>query len=338
MRQSPDDLSAYLAVLAADAGAGQLLEVRYRRSRGMGQRFFAVDRLGHAAGEIHRLGRHQDTYVGVLTRDQASGGRGAILTARLLWAEVDDPDARALLQRAPQPPTMVLASGSPGHLHAYWRMEASIPADQVEAANRRLGACVGADLACVDRARILRPPGTLNFKRSPAQPVELVSFHADRRYGLGALIDGLEDPEPAIEPTRRNTTAHRSPSRPGHPTGDVDAQLRGISAAEYIARLSGRRADREGKVLCPFHAERTPSLQAYPDGSWCCFGCGRGGSIFDFAACRWGMGTKGREFIALRDRLTDELLGRPAPAPGTQALTTPRRPMGSNQATQEVTR
>ena len=61
-------------------------------------------------------------------------------------------------------------------------------------------------------------------------------------------------------------------------------------------------------------------LQTYADGSWCCFGCGRGGSIVDFAAALWGMSTKGRDFLALRDRLARELLDSRRPARGQAEL------------------
>ena len=58
-------------------------------------------------------------------------------------------------------------------------------------------------------------------------------------------------------------------------------------------------------MLCPFHQETEPSLQLYPDGTFYCFGarCKKGGTIFDFAAAMWGIGTRDRDFLALRRRL-----------------------------------
>jgi hypothetical protein len=61
-------------------------------------------------------------------------------------------------------------------------------------------------------------------------------------------------------------------------------------------------------VTTGFHEDRTPSLQLYQDGTWCCYGaCQAGGSVFDFAARVWSTGTKGQEFLRLRTRLAAEL-------------------------------
>jgi hypothetical protein len=40
-----------------------------------------------------------------------------------------------------------------------------------------------------------------------------------------------------------------------------------------------------------------------PQRGWYCFGCGRGGSIYDFAALLLGRGTRSKEFIELRREL-----------------------------------
>lgn len=48
--------------------------------------------------------------------------------------------------------------------------------------------------------------------------------------------------------------------------------------------------DESHKCLCPFHEEKKPSLQFFPDtNSWRCFGCGKGGSVFDYLMHRDGL-------------------------------------------------
>ena len=44
-----------------------------------------------------------------------------------------------------------------------------------------------------------------------------------------------------------------------------------------------RRAGRNLVGLCPFHGEKTPSFNVYPEnGSFYCFGCGVGGDVITF--------------------------------------------------------
>ena len=92
------------------------------------------------------------------------------------------------------------------------------------------------------------------------------------------------------------------------PRGSLDEQLLAIPTIDYIRALTGLQTNRAGKVHCRFHhPDQTPSLHCYSDGTWFCFGCGAGGSIYDFASRLWSTGTKGRELLALRARLAIEL-------------------------------
>lgn len=50
-----------------------------------------------------------------------------------------------------------------------------------------------------------------------------------------------------------------------------------------------KRTGRSYKGLCPFHSEKTPSFIVFPESqNWRCFGCGRGGDIFNFIMEREG--------------------------------------------------
>ena len=92
---------------------------------------------------------------------------------------------------------------------------------------------------------------------------------------------------------------------PGEGFRRGDALLE-LEPERYVARLTGRRVGRSRKVCCPLHEDGTPSLHVYrePERGWYCFGCRRGGSVYDLAAAMWRVDPRGAGFVVLRQRLT----------------------------------
>ena len=78
----------------------------------------------------------------------------------------------------------------------------------------------------------------------------------------------------------------------------------------YVAVLTGQEVPKHRKVSCPLHPDRTPSLHAYEtaEEGWFCFGCRRGGSVYDLGAALFGLSASGREFHEVRRRLYSVLL------------------------------
>jgi hypothetical protein len=54
-----------------------------------------------------------------------------------------------------------------------------------------------------------------------------------------------------------------------------------IDLTRYIAKYSP--VDSRGFASCPIHKETQASLKIYDNKSWYCFGCLKGGDVFDFA-------------------------------------------------------
>jgi hypothetical protein len=303
-----NELQAFLHMLAGSHPDGRLLEVRYRNPHGPGMRqsFIEATRVDDATNLIQRFARESDTYTGVLLRNRHAGGKSAVPRSHLLFVEIDAADAYRRLRLAPALPSAVITSGSPGHLHAYWQLDTDVTADEVEVGNRKLAGLIGGDLVSVDAARILRPPNTWSYKHRPPVQTRLESFERDRRYSFNELTGHLLDPAPrrTMVVTRPRSAGHVRVTEPG----TVDAQLRAIATEDYVLTLTGRQPNNERKIPCPFpHHENgqewEASLQLRDHGEWNCFGCGTGGTIYDFAAHLYGMSTKGREFKNLRERL-----------------------------------
>jgi hypothetical protein len=92
-------------------------------------------------------------------------------------------------------PSAVVDSG--GGLHGYWLLHEPFVLDSddrraaVEIIQRLWVQAIGADAAVHDLVRILRIPGTLNFKYDPPRPVQFLSCDLDRTYALPALTAHL---------------------------------------------------------------------------------------------------------------------------------------------------
>jgi len=291
-----EPLKIYLNTLFGAARTSTLVELRWRMGAGMSRRFLASGALDAAGEAIASLGASTDVYVGVLPRWRRGGGRADVVgDGRTVWVDLDIADGLGRLEPVDPAPSLVVASGAEGHVHAYWRLRRAVPPGVIERANARLAFAFGGDLRVGDAARILRPPATVNHKHG--EPVRLV--HCEPRVvALGELTGGLPDapgwrPQPA-------------PQGPRPRSGRLEA----LAPELYVQRLTGQTVGRSRKVRCPLHDDGTPSLHVYLDAQrgWFCFGCGRGGTVYDLAAALWGRELRGAGFAALRADL-QTLLG-----------------------------
>lgn len=266
------------------------------------QTFVPCNRPERLASVIRKDARTHDVYVGAAPRTSKHGGRDAIAYANVLWADCDTKASVAKLAKFTPRPSMVIFSGSGYNAHAWWALDSPVKSDVAEELNRRIAHALDSDMKVTDPPRILRAPGTLNHKWSPPRRVRAVEAR-----------DTLHSTQPFADlpnaPSRANgggATALRGPR-----TGDRSDSLLSLSAEDYVGRLLGRHVQAGLKTTCPFHDDwggDGGSLHIYPgDRGWHCFGCGKGGSVYDFGHYLWNLPTRGPGFVELRERLEREL-------------------------------
>jgi Primase C terminal 1 (PriCT-1) len=180
--------------------AKERVEVRHKLP-GEGQpmrRAFYAD-LKEAARNAIMLGRREEVYVGAAPRRGEEGTKAGVSRLLAIWADLDAKGSHTRESRTEQliklllQPSIVVWTG--GGWHVYFLLEK--PADgpeelqRAELVMRRLAAGLASD-PVHDRSRILRMPGTYNWKYGEPRPVVLEHFDPDLRYGLEQLEEMVE--------------------------------------------------------------------------------------------------------------------------------------------------
>ncbi len=301
------DITRLLDALFADSPGDSFIELRVRVARGMRCTFVATKDVATAVAAVARYAPSTDVYVGVLPRQRRASNRASVAAcASVLWADCDSAASTRSLARFTPRPTIVVASGSASNRHAYWLLREPVTIDIIENANQRLARLLGADVACTDAPRIMRPPSSYNHKRIAPTPVRMLVCNSSRRCRLADILGTVDDMPLATTATRRRVASR-----------DRNDVLLNLDPELYVARLAGLDVPPGRKVRCPFHADDTPSLHVYADAErgWFCYGCLRGGSVYDFAAQLWLTGQspatplRGEQFLAVRRRLVEIFLG-----------------------------
>jgi hypothetical protein len=270
-------------------------------------------------------GAREEAFVGVAPRIRRRGDKHAIAHTRFLWVDVDEPGELPALWAllAERPCHLLIESGGSGGAHAYWKLAEPLAAtriepgtgevvEPIEQAHRRLIHRLGvdgdgrpcvADVACKERARVMRLAGTVNYKTGQYARIVEADF-ALAAYPLAELVGTLPDPSPAPSADVRGRRASAD--------GDPYKQ---IAPPEYFRRLAGITVPRGGLVSCPApaHLDRHPSCSVGADtgSGWCCHSgaCGARGAIYDLASVLdggpWGRELRGKAFARARARVRD---------------------------------
>ena len=235
-----------LALLFDDLESGERINLRGLRDGRAWNRFARTP--DEALGIVHELVGQPgtDVLLGVLPRAGEDGTSRGLRRGTCLWVDVDprgDADGATTawrrLARFPVQPSAVVHSGR--GLHAYWRLGSSIalaePSERHRfgEALRRLAHALGGDPTATDLPRVLRLPGSLNWKYAPPRPVTVLAVRPGQCPELDAMLDVL----PPLPPLGTRQTV-KSVVRTGEhrPVGETNgAADRATDEDRWVSRL-----------------------------------------------------------------------------------------------------
>jgi hypothetical protein len=196
------------------------------------QEFIPVDDVPAVMDRVESLRECHQLYIGAAPRTREAGTADAIERVWCLWADCDSEEAVEHLRRFRPLPSIVVASGTEGHLHAWWPLRCSVTPRWAERANKRLAYRLKADPASTDVARIMRPIISVNRKTHPVTMVECVRLELDM-FEMCDVVGGLPDaPTTAIAQTPRAARLLAS--------GDPGATLAGLARVVRDAPIGER--------------------------------------------------------------------------------------------------
>jgi len=184
-----------------------------------------------------------------------------VASVRHLYIDIDeDGDARlATLQASDQlPMPTAIISTSPCKYQALWRV-AGFDFERQEQTLKLIALAFGGDPACTDRNRVLRVPGFLNCKYSPAHPVA-VEYPVDAVYSpVDFRLENIEVSSALpLRENARNLPVHSTLWKHSHSEDDwgwVCARLaHGLDASKLTRELALRRSDKSDPL---YYAQRT---------------------------------------------------------------------------------
>lgn len=138
--------------------------------------------------------RKRDAYFGVHLFRKSGNRRAANAapTVRSLWLDEDEGCYPA---HGPEPTAVVFSSDDRRHL--YWNLSRPVAIEWAVGINRRIAAWADGDTGKAAAASVLRPPGTLNFKRSPKVDPVRVQFTGLESWDPEVMDQAIPElPEP----------------------------------------------------------------------------------------------------------------------------------------------
>jgi hypothetical protein len=204
---------------------------------------------------------HSGANIYVAANPLLSGSRKrtkeSIASIRHVYLDIDENgDARLASLRASDavPPAFAILSTSPNKYQVFWRVE-GFDFEQQEMTLKRLAVAFGGDPACTDCNRVLRIPGFLNRKYSPAYsvaveyPSDAVARPSDFRLPEDMMVAALP-----LRGNARRSALHKDSYSEQDWAWVCHELAQGKDAGKLTHELASRRSDKPNPL---YYAQRT---------------------------------------------------------------------------------
>lgn len=257
-------IDRFLSAIWRPVGFGEIRVIDHRLPQGdrnkVKQRFFDLSEGGYSivVPHVEALVAEGgvDIYFGVMPRVRPAGkAEDAVPLTDVLWADIDakhnaggKQGSWSLLTSYPVWPSIIVDSGR-GY-HAYWLLRELVPFEDAHLAMRAIAKAVQGDHT-YDAARVLRIPGTTNYKDTEdLLDVRIVGFQGRRYRWADFEIDvqmPIERPTTTFAPPRFALQREGLPDwledliREGAPQGQRSEAA--FKACLWLARFGWTDAD-----------------------------------------------------------------------------------------------
>lgn len=213
--------------------------------------------------------RNLDGYgVFYALHETPTGKRSNASIGRVRAFAADFDDALPLLENIPLEPSAVFRTSSRG-VHFIWFLDGDCTHEQFTGMQKTIAGVLGSDPKISDPARILRLPGTLHWKREPAEHAMPVMLEIGNRYSLEQVSEAFAARQQLHGGGKRGgssstTVAGRSMGEiPTPSSAEVDAvplKSRMQWCADHLAGEHDVRGHDFFKVACLGHDYGVPAL------------------------------------------------------------------------------
>ncbi|MCC6543094.1 MAG: primase C-terminal domain-containing protein [Nitrospirae bacterium] len=257
------------------------VEIRFLPSK---EQFFSKS-FDEISDKINQNIHMQNTYFGCCTREGKKGTKQGCREVPALWIDIDYKDfaggrdeVMALIETM-IPPSVLNDTGN--GCHGYWLLREPVEAvaADIEPYIKGLARRYGGDSNSTDLARVLRVPGTYNYKDGLKKPVTIIKADYDIRYNLSDFDDlKIENTNTAKNTSRndtvdiilegkRNTTLTQlagTMRRPGMAECEIAAVLHAINRNRCRPPLPNAEVDAIAKSIGKYDNTQKPSGEDKP--------------------------------------------------------------------------